>query len=93
MATHHADLEPDPAFVPTSENDVQRMASLIEALSAYIEYYHGGSLELVDFDGETLRIRMAGACIGCELAPVTLHGWVEGAVRPFFPKLKQVLSV
>ncbi len=69
------------------------MAALIETLNAYIEYFHGGSLEMVDFDGDTLRVRMSGACQGCTLAPVTLHGWVEGTVRPFFPGLKQVLAV
>lgn len=85
--------KPELNGVTPDASDEVRMAALIETLNAYIEYFHGGSLEMVDFDGETLRVRMSGACQGCTLAPVTLHGWVEGTVRPFFPGLKQVLAV
>lgn len=93
MATIFTDGKPERNGVTSDVSDEQRMAALIDTLSAYIEYYHGGSLEMVDFNGETLRVRMSGACHGCALASVTLHGWVEGTVRPFFPELKQVLSV
>ena len=93
MTTLYAGGKPEFDAPVSDVTEEQRMATLIESLSSYIEYYHGGSLELVDFDGETLRVRMAGACHGCSLAPVTLHGWVEGTVRPFFPNLKTVVSV
>jgi Fe-S cluster biogenesis protein NfuA len=69
------------------------MNALIESLAGYMELYHGGSVELVSFDGETLRVSMKGACVGCALSPVTLHGWIEGAVRPFFPDLMKVEAI
>lgn len=93
MTALFAGGKPEIDDVAPDASDEERMAVLIETLNAYIEYFHGGSLEMVDFDGETLRVRMSGACRGCSLAPVTLHGWVEGTVRPFFPDLKQVLAV
>jgi Fe-S cluster biogenesis protein NfuA len=71
-------------------SDEERMRALIEKISAYIEYYHGGAIEMVSFDGRKLLVRMTGACEGCALAPGTLHGWVEGTVRPFFPDLQSV---
>jgi Fe-S cluster biogenesis protein NfuA len=67
-----------------------RMKGLIEFLSSYIEYYHGGWVRMVDFDGQVLKVRMGGACVGCPLSPNTLHGWVEGTVRQFFPDLEAV---
>lgn len=76
---------------PVSEQE--RMRSLIDTLSAYIEYYHGGAVEMVSFDGEILQIRMRGACLGCPLSPHTLHGWVQGTARQFFPRLKEVRAV
>jgi Fe-S cluster biogenesis protein NfuA len=86
-------IVPDLSHLPPDAPDETRMAALIEMLSAYIEHFHGGSVELVSFDGEVLQVKMAGNCRGCPLSPVTLHGWVEGTVRPFFPNLKRVLSV
>jgi Fe-S cluster biogenesis protein NfuA len=69
------------------------MKALVEVLSSYIEYYHGGAVEMVTYQDDTLTVRMTGACDGCNLAPVTLHGWVEGTVKQFFPDLKQVVSI
>jgi Fe-S cluster biogenesis protein NfuA len=84
---------PDVSAVPTNLSDEERLRALIETLSGYIELYHGGAVEMVSFDGETLKIKMSGACLGCPLSPVTLHGWVEGAVRQFFPNLKRVEAI
>lgn len=93
MTTLLAGAVPDTSDVPADAPAEERMRALIDTLGAYIEYYHGGALEMVSFDGQTLRVRMSGACRGCSLAPHTLHGWVEGTVRPFFPKLKRVEAV
>jgi Fe-S cluster biogenesis protein NfuA len=84
---------PDFSSVPAGASDVERMQVLIEVLSAYIEHFHGGAVEMVGFDGDTLEVKMSGACLGCPLSPVTLHGWVEGTVKQFFPDLKAVKSV
>lgn len=84
---------PDTTDVPVEATDEERIEVLIDLIDAYVEYYHGGKVELVDFDGETLRVRLGGACEGCPLSEVTLHGWVEGTVRQFFPDLKQVEAV
>lgn len=67
-----------------------RLRALIERLSAYIEHYHGGSVQFVSFDGSVLKVRLGGACLGCPLLPSTLHGWVEGTVRQFFPEISRV---
>ncbi len=74
---------------PTEE----RLQVLLEQLSAYIEHFHGGSVKFVSFDGKVLKVALGGACLGCPLLPNTLHGWVEGTVRQFFPEIQQVESV
>jgi Fe-S cluster biogenesis protein NfuA len=66
----------------------ERMQALINKLSAYIEHYHGGSVEMIDFDGEVVKVKLGGACLGCPLLPSTLHGWVEGTIRQFFPDVR-----
>jgi Fe-S cluster biogenesis protein NfuA len=70
-----------------------QMKALVEQLSDYIETFHGGSAEYVSFDGNVLKVRLGGSCLGCPLSPSTLHGWVEGTVRQFFPDIKSVESV
>ena len=77
---------------PTAYTDEDRIRALIEQLDAYIAQYHGGSVQLVSFDGDTVKVHLGGACLGCPLSPVTLHGWVEGTIRQFFPAIKAVES-
>jgi Fe-S cluster biogenesis protein NfuA len=82
--------EPEGEPAPSDE---ERMRTLIELLSTYVERYHNGAIELISYDGQTLKIRLLGACEGCALASGTVHGWVEGNVREFFPGLQSVEAV
>jgi Fe-S cluster biogenesis protein NfuA len=70
----------------------EQMRGLVEQLDAYISTYHGGSVSLISFDGKILKVRLGGACLGCPLSINTLHGWVEGTVRQFFPEIEQVVT-
>jgi Fe-S cluster biogenesis protein NfuA len=71
----------------------EQLSALIEQLSAYIEQYHGGSVRLVSFDDNIVRVELGGACLGCPLSQSTLHGWVEGTIRQFFPEIERIEAV
>lgn len=90
MASPFTDVTPETTGVPSNAPEEVRVRALVEALSNYIEQYHGGAVEVVSYDGETLAIKMSGACVGCPLSVATLHGWVGGTVRQFFPNVKRV---
>ncbi|MEI6291449.1 MAG: cyclic nucleotide-binding domain-containing protein [Chloroflexota bacterium] len=66
----------------------EQLKVLLSQVSAYIEQFHGGAVDFVSFDGEVLKVHLGGACLGCPLSPSTLHGWVEGTVRQFFPEVR-----
>ena len=76
-----------------TSSEKEQLQALLDQISSYIEQYHGGSVEMVDYDGKVLKVRLGGACLGCPLLPSTLHGWVEGTVRQFFPHIERVESV
>ncbi len=78
--------------IPNYSTDEQ-LRGLIEQLDAYISHYHGGSVQLVSFDGKVVKVHLGGACEDCPLSPTTLHGWVEGTIRQFFPEIERVEDV
>lgn len=68
----------------------ERLKALLEKINAYIDHYHGGSVEWVSLEGRVLKVRLGGACLGCPLSPSTLHGWVAGTIHQFFPDIEVV---
>jgi Fe-S cluster biogenesis protein NfuA len=73
--------------IPEATNE-ERIKALVDQLSAYIEQFHGGSVELIGFDANVARVKLGGACLGCPLLPSTLHGWVAGTIHQFFPDVR-----
>lgn len=74
------------------DNTEERLRDLLSKISAYVEQFHGGTVEFVSFDGETLKVRLGGACVNCAMVPATLHGWVAGTVHQFFPDVTVIES-
>jgi Fe-S cluster biogenesis protein NfuA len=66
----------------------EKVRGLIDQLNAYIEQYHGGSVELTKIEGNTVYVHLGGACAECPLSPATLQGWVAGTLRQFFPDVR-----
>ena len=77
---------------PVNHTTEDQIRTLVEKISAYVEQFHGGSVEFVAFDGSKLKVRLGGACLGCPLSPSTLQGWVAGTVHQFFPNVQVVAA-
>ena len=73
---------------PAAFSKETQLRALLERLSAYVEQFHGGTVEFVSLDWNRLKVRLGGACLGCPLLPSTLHGWVEGTIHQFFPEIE-----
>jgi len=52
------------------------IAKAIEDLRPYLQR-DGGDCELVDVEGNTIYVKLKGACVGCHMASVTIAG-VQG---------------
>lgn len=50
----------------------------------------GGDLELVDFEGTEVRVRLKGACTGCPNSVLDLKNVVETIVRRAYPQVTAV---
>lgn len=71
------------ADVPT------RVERVIEMVRPYMQS-HGGDVELVEVEHDTVYLRLHGACNGCSMSSVTLRNGVEEALNEHVPEIKNI---
>ncbi len=54
---------------------------------------HGGVVQLVGVDGDTVYLHLGGGCQGCGMASVTLSQGIEVAILEMVPEIKNVVDV
>ncbi len=59
--------------VTAEEFRVARIRAALDEIRPFLQR-DGGDCQLVGVEGNVVRVRMSGACIGCQLASVTIHG-------------------
>jgi nitrite reductase/ring-hydroxylating ferredoxin subunit/Fe-S cluster biogenesis protein NfuA len=62
---------------------------VIESVRPYMQS-HGGDVELAEVRGDTVYVRLHGACNGCSMSAVTLREGVEEAVLARVPAIRAV---
>jgi len=54
----------------------------------------GGDVELVDLlPDNTVKVRLMGACDGCQFSVMTLKAGIEQAIRKKFPEMKELVAI
>ena len=51
---------------------------------------HGGDVELVGIDGNVVKVKLTGACVGCPFSMRTLKNGVERALKEEIPEIERV---
>jgi Fe/S biogenesis protein NfuA len=54
---------------------------------------HGGFIDLIDVQGDTVFVEMGGGCQGCGMANVTLKQGVERLLKDKIPSIAEILDV
>lgn len=93
MARLLAGKQPEITQLPEGDTEDERLAALIDTISSYVEHYHDGSVKMVERQGDTVRVVLGGACVGCAITPATLCGWVLGTVQQFFPEIEHIEAI
>ncbi|MEM2126788.1 MAG: NifU family protein [Candidatus Bathyarchaeia archaeon] len=73
----------------TLREDVERA---LEEVRPHLQF-EGGDIELVDIEGDVVKVRLKGACMGCPMSQMTLKWGVETYLRRRVPGVRSVEAV
>jgi Fe-S cluster biogenesis protein NfuA len=67
----------------------ERVTGALDEVRPYLAQ-HGGGVELVGIEGDTVRLRLEGHCHGCPSSTATLKLAVEEAIRAAAPEIAHI---
>ena len=70
----------------------QKVESAIAEVRPYLQA-DGGDVELIALEGQTVKVRLKGACGCCPMAMMTLKAGIEQVVRQRAPEVREVVAV
>lgn len=53
----------------------------------------GGNVELVEVEGDLVKVKLTGACSGCPMSQMTLKMGIERLLKKEIPEIKEVVAV
>lgn len=67
----------------------EKVQKIIEKFRPYIQM-HGGDVELLDIENEIAKIKISGACVGCQSADQTYKVMLGSMIKEEVPEVKDI---
>lgn len=85
----------DTTILPEDDEVVAMIKELIETRIRPAVQEDGGDIFYAGFDPDTgtVRVRMAGSCVGCPSSTATLRNGVENMLCHYIPEVKHIEQV
>ena len=53
----------------------------------------GGDVEFVSIEGDTVKIKLLGACKTCNISHITMKAGVEESIKRLLPEVSSVVAI
>ncbi len=70
----------------------EKVEKALEKIRPFLQA-DGGDIELVGIEGNTVKVKLTGACSGCPFSAFTLKQRVEEKIKELVPEIEKVEEV
>jgi Fe-S cluster biogenesis protein NfuA len=70
----------------------KKVIEVLEKIRPYLQK-DGGDVEFVKVEGDTVYVKVIGACVNCSMFEMTLRNGIELAITSEIPEIKKVINV
>lgn len=73
--------------------DREKIEVALQSIRPYLQK-DGGDVEFIELtEDNTVKVRLLGACVTCDMSKMTLKAGIEESIKSVFPELKTLLSI
>lgn len=73
--------------------DLEKIEVALQSIRPYLQK-DGGDVEFVELtEDKTVKVRLLGACVNCDMSAMTLKAGIEESIKSVFPELKTLQSI
>ncbi|MEM6892645.1 MAG: NifU family protein [Bacteroidota bacterium] len=77
----------------TSEEIRNNVEKALEEIRPFLQS-DGGDISLISIDnGNSVKVKLEGNCIGCSVNQMTLKSGVEMTIKKYVPQIEEVINV
>ncbi|MEO1546158.1 MAG: NifU family protein [Bacteroidota bacterium] len=77
----------------TSEEIRNNVEKALDEIRPFLQS-DGGDISLISIDnGNSVKVRLEGNCIGCSVNQMTLKSGVEMTIKKYVPQIEEVINV
>ncbi|MFD1551753.1 NifU family protein [Putridiphycobacter roseus] len=74
-------------------NNQEKIEVALQSIRPYLQK-DGGDVEFIELtEDNTVKVRLLGACVNCDMSKMTLKAGIEESIKNVFPELNKLLSV
>jgi len=70
----------------------QKVENALEEIRPFLKA-DGGDISLVTIEDNIVKVKLEGACVGCNVNQMTLKNGVEATVKKHAPQIESVIDV
>jgi len=79
--------------MPNNMTNQEKIEVALTSIRPYLQK-DGGDVEFVELtEDNTVKVRLLGACVSCDMSKMTLKAGIEESIKSVFPEVNDVLSV
>jgi len=76
----------------TADVLLQQVEKALEEIRPFLQS-DGGDIALEGIEGNTVKVRLMGACVGCSVNQMTSKSGVELTIKKYAPQIEQVINL
>ncbi|NIJ44058.1 Fe-S cluster biogenesis protein NfuA [Wenyingzhuangia heitensis] len=70
----------------------QNVENALDEIRPFLES-DGGNISLVSIEDNIVKVKLEGACVGCNVNQMTLKNGVEATVKKHAPQIQSVIDI